>query len=120
MVIGTAVEEKYTSLDGLRKLIQLQQEQSQGMELSFTRTEVYRDLPADGSVAIIVEDIRLAIKINNESTGFDMRASAIFEFKNEQWKLIHWHVSKPEQVQSEVDTFGVEEWKQKTDAWKNW
>jgi hypothetical protein len=31
MAIGTAVEEKYTSLDGLRELIRMQQEQSQGM-----------------------------------------------------------------------------------------
>jgi signal transduction histidine kinase len=116
MAIGTAVEEKYTSLDGLRERIRMQQEQSQGMELKFTRTEVYRDLPAQENIAIIVEDIALQITINNESTGFDMRASAILEFKEEQWKMIHWHVSKPDNVQSATDTYGIEEWKQKADA----
>ncbi|HPH92031.1 MAG TPA: ATP-binding protein [Ferruginibacter sp.] len=116
MVIGTAVEEKYTSLDGLRKLIQLQKEQSQGMELSYERTEVYRDVKANEQIAIIVEDIWLNIKVNDESTGFGMRASAVLEYKNEQWKIIHWHVSKPEHVESEKDTYGIEEWKQKADA----
>jgi signal transduction histidine kinase len=115
MVIGTAIEEKYTTLDGLRKLIQLQQEQSHGMELNFIRTEVYRDYPADENMAILVEDIRLNIQSNDDITGFDMRASAVLEYKNNNWKLIHWHISKPEQVQSEVDTFGIEEWKQKTE-----
>lgn len=116
MAIGTAVEEKYTSLDGLRELIRMQQEQSQGLELKFTRTEVWRDLPADGNVAIIVEDIYLEIKINAESTGFGMRASAVLEYKNEQWKMVHWHVSKPDNVQSATDTYGIEEWKQKADV----
>jgi C4-dicarboxylate-specific signal transduction histidine kinase len=58
----------------------------------------------------------LEITINSKSTGFDMRASAILEFKEEQWKMIHWHVSKPYHVQSETDTYGIEEWKQKADA----
>ncbi len=116
MAIGTAVEEKYISLDGLRELIRMQKEQSQGMELKFTRTEVYRDYPADGNIAIIVEDIYLEIKINTDTTGFGMRASAIFEYSNNQWKMIHWHVSKPDNVQSSTDTYGIEEWKQKADT----
>jgi signal transduction histidine kinase len=115
MVIGTAVEEKYTSLDGVRKLIRMQKEQSQGMEVSFTRKEVYRDLPSNGNIALIVEEIEVSIKIKEDTMGFNTRASAVLEFKNEQWKLIHWHVSKPDHVQSEVDTFGIEEWKQKTE-----
>ncbi len=40
MVIGTAVAEQYTTLDGVRKLIRMQKEQSQGMAVSFTRKEV--------------------------------------------------------------------------------
>lgn len=116
MVIGTAVEEKYTSLDGLRELINMQKEQSAGLELSYTRNEVYRDLPVNEKIAIIVEDIHLTIKVNNDVTGFDMRASAILEDKGDQWQVIHWHVSKPDNVQSDIDTYGIEEWKQKADA----
>ncbi|MEO6316777.1 MAG: ATP-binding protein [Chitinophagaceae bacterium] len=116
MVIGTAVEEQYTSLDGLRALIRMQKEQSQGFDLSYHRTEVYRDYPAGENIAIVVEDIWLSISVNNETTGFGMRASAILEFNEAQWKMIHWHVSKPEHVASETDTYGIEEWKQKADA----
>ncbi len=115
MIIGTAVEEQYTTLDGFRKLIRMQKEQSQGMEVSFTRKEVYRDLPSNGNIAVIVEEIEISIKIKEDIVGFITRASAVLEFKNDRWKLIHWHVSKPDHVQSEVDTFGIEEWKQKTE-----
>jgi signal transduction histidine kinase len=116
MAIGTAVEEKYTSLDGLRELIRMQQEQSLGLELKFTRAEIYRDYPTGENIAIIVEDIYLEIKIDIDTTGFGMRASAILEFQNDKWKMIHWHVSKPDNVQSATDTYGIEEWKQKADA----
>jgi hypothetical protein len=57
MAIGTAVEEKYTSLEGLQRLIRMQQEQSKGMELNFTRKEIYRNLAAHETIAVIVEDI---------------------------------------------------------------
>jgi two-component system, NtrC family, sensor kinase len=45
-----------------------------------------------------------------------MRASAILECKKEQWKMIHWHVSKPDNVESAVDTYGIQEWKDKAAA----
>ena len=115
IIIGTAAEEKYTSLEGLRNLIQLQQQQSAGMQLSYNRKEFYRDLHLE-DVAIIVEDIRLDITMATQVMGFDMRASSVFEYKDQQWKVIHWHVSKPDPEQSNEDTFGVEEWKQKTEA----
>ena len=116
MIIGTAADEKYTSLAGLRKLIQNGQEQSVGMDKRLSRSEVYRTFSADENVAIIVEDITAFFTINAETMQFDVRSSAIFEFKNRQWKVIHWHASKPESVESEVDTFGIDEWKQKADA----
>jgi signal transduction histidine kinase len=114
MVIGTAEEERYTTLDGVRKLIQLQKEQTEGMELSYTRTERYRDLPGDGNIAVVVDDLWLDIKMANQTMGFAMRASAVLEYKNQQWKSIHWHVSKADTGQSNEDTFGVEEWKKRT------
>ena len=115
MVIGTAVDEQRTSLAGFRKLIENQQKQSEGLDLHFSRLDVYRDFSADENVAIVVEEITIKITVNSESVQFTVRSSAVLEFKNQQWKLIHWHASKPENVQNESDTFGIEEWKQKAE-----
>lgn len=115
MVIGTTVDEKFSTLDGLRTLIKHQKEQSAGLDVSFTRKEIFRDFPGNEDVAIIVEDVGATIKTNNDSLYFDMRSTAVLEFVKDQWKLVHWHASKPELVQPETDIFGIEDWKQKTD-----
>jgi signal transduction histidine kinase len=115
LVIGTAKDETFSTLEGIRSLIQRQKEQSKGIDISYDRKKVYRDYPAAENVAIIVEDIATTIKINNDAIYFDMRATAIFELQQDRWMLIHWHVSKPEIVDSEKDTFGIDEWRQKTE-----
>ena len=114
MVIGTTVDEKFSSLDGMRGLIANQRKQSQGMDIKFERKEVFRDFRGNGDVAIVVEDLVALININDDIIRLDIRTSLVLEFINGQWKLVHWHASKPEMVQSEKDTFGIEEWKQKT------
>ncbi|RYG34028.1 MAG: hypothetical protein EOO01_32650, partial [Chitinophagaceae bacterium] len=114
LVIGTAKDETFSSLDGVRSLIRRQKEQSQGIKVTYDRKKVYRDFPAE-NVAVIVEDIGTTIKINEDSIYFDMRATAVFEFQQGRWMVIHWHVSKPEIVDSETDTFGIDEWRQKTE-----
>jgi signal transduction histidine kinase len=115
LVIGTAKGETFSTREEVRSLIQRQKEQTKGIDLSYERKKVYRDFPAAENVAVIVEDIATTIKINEDSLYFDMRATAIFEFQEGRWMLIHWHVSKPEIVDSEKDTFGIEEWRQKTE-----
>lgn len=116
MVIGTTVDEKFNTLEGMRKLIANQREQSQGMETDYKRTETFRDYQCDDNIAIITEDVFLTIRSSNETFAFGVRTSLILHYEKEQWKLIHWHASKPEQVESEKDTFGMEDWKQKTTA----
>ncbi|MBK7290559.1 MAG: two-component sensor histidine kinase [Chitinophagaceae bacterium] len=37
----------------------------------------------------------------------------VFEFIKDKWMLLHIHASKPENAESEKDTFGIDEWKQK-------
>lgn len=115
MTIGTAADEKITSLAGFRKMIENQHQQAKGMDVRFARSEIYRDYSADENVAIIVEDIVISITIDTKTIQFDVRSSVVLEFKNQQWKLIHWHASKPEPVESETDTFGIDEWKQKAE-----
>jgi signal transduction histidine kinase len=115
VVFGTTVDEKYTTLEGMRKLIRNQKEQSAGLDITFERKELFRDLLANEAVASIADEVVITIRINQDTMQFYIRCSIIMEYKNREWKLNHWHASKPELVQSEEDTFGIDDWKQKTE-----
>jgi len=116
MGFGTAVGEKLESFSALRTLMEYQIEQSKGVNVSFLRTPVFKHVSASDDVVVIVDEVTTTITVNNESMQFILRLSSVLEFTDGKWLVVHWHASKPEQVQSEVDTWGVEEWKQKTDA----
>lgn len=116
VVFGTTVDEKYTTLEGMRKLIRNQQEQSAALDITFERKELFRDFLANETVASVADEVVIKIRINEDAMQFYIRCSIILEYKNNEWKLTHWHASKPELVQSAEDTFGIEDWKQKTEA----
>ncbi|MEO6721509.1 MAG: ATP-binding protein [Ferruginibacter sp.] len=116
MVLGTTADEKITTLEGLRILIKHQKEQSEGLELSYVRQAVYRDMVAEDNVAVVVDDVLTTIKVNTDTIHFVVRSSAILEFEHKKWMLVHWHASKAEAAESAVDTFGIYEWKQKAEA----
>lgn len=42
-----------------------------------------------------------------------VRISTVFEYREEAWKVIHWHASTP--VATEGDTWHIDEWKRKND-----
>jgi C4-dicarboxylate-specific signal transduction histidine kinase len=52
--------------------------------------------------------------VNSQAIKMALRCSTVFEFQDEKWLLVHWHASKPEEAESETDTYGVEQWKQRT------
>ncbi|MGB5384103.1 MAG: hypothetical protein WBN19_09635, partial [Lutimonas sp.] len=39
----------------------------------------------------------------------------VLEYIENKWKLVHWHASKPEQVESEKDTWGIQSWKERAE-----
>ncbi|MCG2613287.1 ATP-binding protein [Terrimonas sp. NA20] len=116
MIVGTTADELFFDLDGLRTLIRRQKDQSAGLELHFSRTPVYRNYCADDNVAVFVEHVAVKIKTGTETIILGIRSSAVMEYISGKWKLVHWHASKPEMVQSDSDTFGIDDWKKKTDA----
>ncbi|WP_020598921.1 ATP-binding protein [Spirosoma panaciterrae] len=113
MGYGTTIDEKITSLNGLRELIARQQEQSAGMQLSYSYIPVLRRVFADGKAAAYADDLQLTLTVGDMVVPLLLRFTITYAWSAGQWKAIHWHASKPENVQSDVDTFGIEEWKQK-------
>ncbi len=113
MGLGTTVDERIFSVTDLKELIHRQREQSQGLLIRWTANPVHRQILKDGNAAVFVDDIVLEIIINNDTIKMLMRYSSIMEYQAEKWVVIHFHGSKPENVATNEDTWGIEEWKNK-------
>jgi signal transduction histidine kinase len=112
-IIGTTKDEMINTLQGLQRLIDRQKEQSAGLEISFTSKAVDRQYYSEDTMAVMTDEITAHILSKEYETSFDMRSSGLLKFEEGKWKLVYWHASKPENVQSEEDTFGINEWKEK-------
>ncbi len=115
MGYGTTIDEKIFAKPGVRELIRRQREQSKNIEILFNYMPVFRRISADENTAVIADDILMSINLNNETVEMYVRFSVVFEYKYNKWLLVHFHGSKPENVESEKDTFGIDEWKQQNE-----
>ncbi len=113
MGFGTTENEKIFSVSDFRNLIKTQREQGEGIQIVWNILPLHRQLSADGNFAVFADDIYATFSVNDETTRIDLRLTVIFEFQDNKWLMVHFHNSKPENVLSEADTFGIEEWKQK-------
>ncbi len=115
MGFGTTADEKIFGVEEFHKLLLIQKEQSEGLEMDWELEPVSRYVNSNENLAAFAEDLHLTVAVNGEKIKMYLRISIIMEYKNDKWIIIHWHGSKPENVQSEEDTFGIESWKQKVD-----
>ncbi|MFZ1798540.1 MAG: nuclear transport factor 2 family protein, partial [Chitinophagaceae bacterium] len=116
MGFGTTADEKIFGFDALFKLLKTQNEQSEGLTPNWKTVPVSRYINSAGNLAAFADDIFLTMVVNGEKLEMYLRSSIVLEYTGDKWLVIHWHGSKPENVQSEADTFGVESWKQKAVA----
>jgi len=114
MGFGTTADEVIASLSGLRELIARQKEQSKGIDIAWIPTPIRHYLSSDGDTAVFADDIKLHIGAANEKIEIQLRFSIVLVFEQGKWLVLHFHGSKPENVSSETDTFGIDEWKQRT------
>ena len=113
MGFGTTIDERIFSLGDLKNLIKRQKEQSHGIDMNWTSNSVLKRVSKDENVAIIVDDIILELTFINDTLKIFLRYSSILEYQSGKWVVIHFHGSKPENVESEVDTWGIQEWKKR-------
>ena len=113
MGFGTTADEKILSSSELRELFTRQREQSKDIEIRWDVQQFNHRISADENSAVFADDITFMVIVNKETIPMKMRFSIVFEFVKDRWLAVHFHGSKPEQVISETDTFGIEEWKQK-------
>jgi len=113
MGFGTTIDEKIFSLKGFIDLLKTQREQSKGYEVHWNFKPLLRKITADKNTAVFADDLVFTLKMNPQIIKMEMRFTSIFEYKDNVWKLIHWHGSKPENTESETNTYGINLWKQK-------
>lgn len=113
MGFGTTKDERIFSISEFKELISRQRIQSQGIQLQWTSSPVLRKVVSDENSAVYIDDIILEIVVNKETIKMPLRFSTVLEYQMDKWEVIHFHGSKPEDVSSVEDTFGIEDWKKK-------
>ncbi|MBL7738887.1 MAG: nuclear transport factor 2 family protein [Chitinophagaceae bacterium] len=115
MAIGTAKDEIYFTIQDVRDMVRRQKEQAEGMNLRYRKNELYRSYSPGSDDAIIVDSITLLLDVNDEVLEITFRFTTVYKFLNAVWKVLHFHASKPENVESESDSLGIEEWRKKAE-----
>ncbi|MEN2284350.1 ATP-binding protein [Algoriphagus sp. SE2] len=113
MGFGTTIDERIFSRKDFIDLIKRQEEQAIGLKMESKLEPVLRRVLEDENSAIYVDDLILKVTADKETLEMKLRFSTVLEYHQENWKVVHWHGSKPEEVKSEEDTWGIENWKQK-------
>lgn len=113
MGFGTTIDERMFSIFQLKDLLIRQEEQTRGMQLRGIINSVFQKVLKDENTAIFVDDIEFSITVGDETIKMNLRFSIILEYQNEKWLVIHFHGSKPENVTTDVDTYGIDKWKKR-------
>ncbi len=116
MGFGTTEDEKMFSLADFRNLIERQNEQTTGIKVQWDIQNIHSRIAPHGLSAFMADTITGSLQIGSEETHVHVRFSVMFEFLDNKWIAVHSHGSKPELVETATDTFGIEEWKQRTEA----
>jgi hypothetical protein len=114
--IGTAIDEKLFGINALKDLLIRQNEQSAGMEVSWKINTLDIHISLDENTAIYTNDLILYLTIDGNTIEMYMRFSVVLDYVQSRWMVVHWHGSKPEPVESEKDTWGIETWKEKAET----
>jgi signal transduction histidine kinase len=115
MGYGTTKDEIIHNLKGLKDLAMLQRKQSADIKFHYELMPVFRKIMNQDSTAIIVDEIQITMHVKEEKIELQMRLSTILDFIEGNWKVVHWHGSKPEYDSGGSDTWHKEEWKQKNE-----
>lgn len=110
---GTTVDEKVLEINRFKKVVTDQREQGAGIEMLFRITPIHRRVSPDEDTAIFMDEFEITMVIDGVKNVLPLRLTSVFEFLESNWKLVHLHGSKA--VETEGDTWHMEEWKKKNE-----
>lgn len=110
MGYGTTLDEEVHDLEGYIELIKFQEHQAKelGLDVRLDRKTIHRRISPEEDTALFIEQIQFIIHSDEVENKLTIRFSALLEYTNAQWKLVHWHGSIPSDTQN--DTWHVNEW----------
>jgi signal transduction histidine kinase len=111
---GTTADERIFSKSDFYALIERQREQTKNLKVKWQIAPMVHSVSKDGNSAVFTDDITIKIDMHGEPITMDLRFTVVMEFHDDNWYVVHFHGSKPEQAESETDSYGIDEWKQKT------
>ncbi|WP_373398075.1 nuclear transport factor 2 family protein [Algoriphagus halophilus] len=111
---GTTQDERAHNFQEFMNMLVLQYQQSQemGIEVSFVEKPFHHWQNPSKDLALLVQEFDLTVKSKVGVNTIDFRLSSLFEWKQDSWKLIHWHGSTP--VNVEKDAWHMTELQKKT------
>ncbi|MCB9331240.1 MAG: nuclear transport factor 2 family protein [Lewinellaceae bacterium] len=113
MGYGTTLDEKMLSFDEYQEKTVRQKEQAAGMEMGVVVKPVLRKTLKDESTALFVDELEITFFIGEDKHELFIRLSTVLEYAVGQWKVVHFHASKPDSTDGEKDTWYMREWERK-------
>ena len=110
---GTTLDEKVLEIKRLEKIVADQREQGAGLNMQFKTIPVKSRISPEEDTAIFMDEFEISMLVDGTKNTILVRLSSVFEFSNNTWKLVHLHGSKA--VETEEDTWHLNEWKQKNE-----
>ncbi len=113
MGYGTHIDEKIFSIESFRELLQLQRNQSEGLELKMRQSPVYKRMLVNGDAVVFVEEILISMIVEGNATSINCRLTTVLEYKNQEWRVIHFHGSLASGNEGDEDTWSANELKER-------
>ncbi len=113
MGYGTHVDEKIFGIQSFNDLLQLQRDQSVGLEMSVKERPVFESFMANGDAVVLVDEILISMKTEGNEMSINCRLTTVMEFTDEQWKVVHFHGSLATGNEGDMDTWSVNELKER-------
>ena len=116
---GTTWDEKILSKKDYQWILENTRNQLENYRLEWNSKPFSYRMLANDTVAVLCDEVKFFSPMaNGEKIEMYMRYTGVYEYSEGKWLLIHFHGSKPEFVDSEIDTFGIEHLKQKNEELK--
>ncbi len=113
MGYGTTKDERVFDRSGLESIILNQREVEAQVTISYEVTHIHKHYSTDENAVVWVDEVQVLLKSKDGNNVIPVRLSSVFYFFDNQWKLVHWHASAA--VETENDTWHLNEWKQKNE-----
>ena len=110
---GTTIDERVLEVKRFAKIVTDQREQGVGIEIKTKLMPMHRRKSPEDDVAVFMDELEISMQIKDNVHIVPVRLTSVFEFQDNAWKLVHIHGSTA--VETEEDTWHLNEWKQKTE-----